>query len=72
MDCSMKQTFLGIDVGTSSMKIVLIDEDKNVLARISEDYEIRLSDKGWREIDPESWYECIEHGLNRILKSHDR
>ena len=72
MDCSMKQTFLGIDVGTSSMKIVLIDEDKNVLARISEDYEIRLSDKGWREIDPESWYECMEHGLNRILKSHDR
>lgn len=54
------------------MKIVLIDEDKNVLARISEDYEICLSDKGWREIDPESWYESMEKGINRILKPYDR
>ena len=35
----MKHTYLGIDMGTSAMKMVLIDSEKAVLRQVSEEYE---------------------------------
>lgn len=67
----MKHTFLGIDLGTSAMKLVLTDEYKNVLEQITEEYEVVQSDGGWREINPEIWFECMKHGIRRILHKQD-
>lgn len=68
----MEHIFLGIDLGTSAMKMVLIDEKKNVLARITEEYEVAQPDRGWNEIDPEIWFKCMENGMDRILENCDR
>lgn len=75
VDCSMEQTkhtFLGIDLGTSAMKLVLIDGDKNVLAQITEEYQVAQPERGFNEIDPEIWYNCMISALERILDKCDR
>lgn len=67
-----KHTFLGIDLGTSAMKLVLIDGDKNVLAQITEEYQVAQPELGFNEIDPEIWYNCMLNAMQRILDKCDR
>ena len=67
----MEHTFLGIDLGTSAMKLVLTDSNKNVLEQITEKYEAAQSDGGWCEIDPEIWFECMKSGIRRILEKQN-
>ncbi len=64
----MEELFLGIDLGTSAMKLVLMDRKKTIRAQITEEYEAAQPRCGWSEIDPELWYECMERGLGRILE----
>lgn len=65
-------TFLGIDLGTSAIKLVLIDGQKNILAQITEEYDTAQPEKGFNEIDPECWFDCMLSGMERILKTCDR
>lgn len=65
-------TYLGIDLGTSAMKMVLIDGKKNILAQVTEEYQTVQPEHGLNEIDPEIWYECMESAMERILKLCDR
>lgn len=59
--------FLGIDLGTSAMKLVLIDGCKKVLAQFAENYEVARPEKNWNEIDPEIWYQCMLRGIKKVL-----
>lgn len=63
--------FLGIDLGTSAMKLVLIDGNKKVLAQVTEEYEVACPKKNWSEIDPEIWYQCMLVGMKKILRDVD-
>lgn len=67
-----EHTFLGIDLGTSAMKLVLIDGNKNVLAQITEEYQAVQPERGFSEIDPEIWYDCMVNAMDRILMQCDR
>lgn len=67
----MKHTYLGIDLGTSAMKMVLIDAAKRILGQITEEYEAMQQEGGICEIDPEIWYAAMERGLCRILEGQD-
>ena len=51
--------FIGIDLGTSSIKIVLIDENQKTLANHSENIKLLNPRSGFYEQDPESWYNAI-------------
>lgn len=66
------KTFLGIDLGTSAIKLVLIDGQKNVLAQITEEYEAAQPEKGFNEIDPEAWFDCMQKGMERIFETCDK
>ncbi|NMD37688.1 MAG: xylulokinase [Christensenellaceae bacterium] len=64
--------FIGIDVGTSSIKTVLINGKKEVLAQKQADYEISQPYIGWREIDPEIWYSLVVKLLKELLSDYSR
>lgn len=73
VDCSMEhseQTFLGIDLGTSAMKLVLIDDKKNVLAQMTEEYRIAQPEQGYNEIDPIIWYDCMIKAMRRLFEKY--
>ena len=63
----MEKIFLGIDLGTSALKIVLADEKKRILRQVCREYEASHPYPGWSEIDPRVWYEEMLAGLKEIL-----
>lgn len=61
---------LGIDIGTSSIKIGLFDIEGNEIDIVSEKYQIQYP-KNWAEVNPEIWWEKIIVGMNKLLKNND-
>lgn len=57
------KTSLGLDLGTSSLKMVLIDEKGNLLDSLSENYRISEPRPGYRQIDPGEWIAALQKGL---------
>lgn len=65
------RTYIGIDLGTSGVKLLLMDDSRNVLAQSSLEYEASHPQKGWAEIDPEIWYDRTLEGLRRLLSGQN-
>ena len=51
--------YLGIDIGTSSVKAVVVDEDQRVLARASAPLTVSRPHDLWSEEDPEDWWAAV-------------
>ena len=50
---------LGLDLGTSSVKTLLMAEDGAVLGECSASYEVRAPRPGWAESSPEDWWAAV-------------
>ena len=48
--------FLGIDLGTSAVKCILVAEDGSVAGSHSEEYPLLQPHPGWAEQHPEDWW----------------
>src|SRR6476661_10554708 len=57
---------VGLDVGTSAVKGVAIDEEGRVLATASAEYPLARPQPGWSEQDPEDWWHATEGVLGRL------
>ena len=58
--------FLGIDLGTSSVKVLLVDERGKVLAKSSERYPV-YSFHEWAEQEPEEWWKATVKAINELI-----
>src|SRR5688500_2933655 len=58
---------LGIDIGTSGTKTLLIDEDGRVLATASAEYPLSTPRPGWAEQDPEDWWNAVQTTVRAVL-----
>ncbi len=59
-------SFLGIDLGTSSVKIILMDEQGRVLESVSKEYPVHYPENYWAEQNPEGWWKAVEEGIGEI------
>ncbi len=57
---------LGIDVGTSSTKAVLIDETGRVIKQASAEYPLHAPQPTWAEQHPADWAKAIENCVTEI------
>jgi xylulokinase len=57
---------VGLDVGTSAVKGVAIDEEGRVLATASAEYPLSRPHPGWSEQDPEDWWRAADDVLGRL------
>ena len=57
---------VGLDVGTSAVKGVAIDEEGRVLATASAEYPLARPQPGWSEQEPEDWWRAAEDVLSRL------
>jgi len=64
-------SFIGLDLGTSSLKALLIDEDQRVLAEHSVPLTVQRPHDGWSEQDPHTWVDALFVALEALGKSHD-
>ena len=57
---------VGLDVGTSAIKGVAIDEEGHVLATANAEYPLSRPQPGWAEQDPDDWWHAAEDVLGRL------
>lgn len=66
--------FLGIDIGSSSIKLALLDgESGKCLARQQyppTELEISSPHSGWAEQDPELWWQCVCHAWQQLKSAN--
>src|SRR5690349_17220024 len=58
---------LGIDLGTSSVKALLLREDGAVAATATQGYPIATPRSGWAEQDPAAWWRALCDALVVLL-----
>jgi xylulokinase len=59
--------WLGIDLGTSAVKVVAIDVDGQVKALENNEYPVHSPQAGWVEQDPADWWEATERALASVV-----
>lgn len=64
--------YIGIDLGTSSVKILLVRADGEIEKTVSREYPISYPHSGWSEQNPRDWYEKTIDGLKELLSSTDK
>ncbi len=63
--------YLGIDLGTSSIKLSLADDKGNILDSASKDYPLYLPKENWSEQDPNLWYKAMLSCFDKLNEKHD-
>ena len=58
--------FLGIDVGTSAIKLLLVDAEEKVQAEASVPLEVSRPEPLFSEQDPEDWWRATEVGVAQL------
>ena len=64
--------YIGVDLGTSAVKLLLMDESGKVLNIVSKEYPISFPKPGWSEQNPCDWWEQTVAGLIELTKDFDR
>jgi xylulokinase len=60
------ETFLGLDIGTSSVKALLIDASQNVLGEETADLQVSRPHPQWSEQNPEDWVGGVHSAVAAI------
>lgn len=47
---------LGLDIGTTSTRAIVVDEDGKLVASSTKDYPLITPKPGWAEQNPEDWW----------------
>ena len=58
--------FLGLDLGTSAVKALLMDANGNVVASRSSPLTVERPHQGWSEQDPESWWLATQKAVAEL------
>jgi xylulokinase len=58
--------YLGLDLGTSGLRALLVGEDGAPVASVSESYQTAHPNPGWSEQDPAVWVAAVDAVLTRM------
>ncbi|MBR6665295.1 MAG: xylulokinase [Lachnospiraceae bacterium] len=64
--------YVGIDLGTSAVKLLLMDGEGNIKNIVSKEYPLYFPNPGWSEQKPEDWYEQSMAGMKELLDGFDK
>ena len=64
--------YIGIDLGTSAVKLLLMNEKGQIQKIVSKEYPLYFPQTGWSEQHPEDWYEETIKGLKELLEGCDK
>ena len=64
--------YVGIDLGTSAVKLLLMDGAGKIQKIVSKEYPLYFPHPGWSEQNPEDWYEKSIEGLKELLSDCDK
>ncbi len=64
--------FIGIDLGTSAVKLLLMDEDGKIHKTVSREYPLYFPRPGWAEQNPEDWYAQTVEGIKELTSECEK
>ena len=63
--------YIGIDLGTSACKLLLVDGMGQILGEVSKEYPLEFPNPGWSQQDPEHWRKAVMEGIPELLQGFD-
>ena len=64
--------YIGVDLGTSAVKLLLMDEEGKVRKIVSRDYPLFFPQPGWSEQNPEDWIRETLDGIRELTAECDK
>ena len=62
--------YLGLDLGTSALKALLIDDNQQIVGSASADLDVARPASGWSEQQPSDWIKACETALSGLKAHH--
>ena len=59
--------YIGVDLGTSAVKLLAMNKDGTILKTVSVEYPISFPQSGWSEQNPEDWYKGSMEGISKLI-----
>lgn len=63
--------YIGIDLGTSAVKLLLVDEHGQILNSVTKEYPLEFPQPGWSQQAPEDWRSAVLEGIPQLLQGFD-
>lgn len=64
--------YIGVDLGTSSLKLLLLNAEGRILKTVSEEYSVFFPYSGWSEQNPEDWWKALVSGIDKLTSEVDK
>jgi len=68
----MKMLYIGVDLGTSAVKLLLMEGDGAIVNIVSKEYPLYFPHPGWSEQKPEDWYAQSIAGIKELIADVDK
>ena len=63
--------YIGIDLGTSAVKLLLVDENGGICNEVTREYPLEFPKSGWSQQAPEDWKKAVLEGIPALLSGFD-
>ena len=63
--------YIGIDLGTSAVKLLLMDELGEIKNVVTKEYPLEFPYPGWSQQNPEDWRKAVLEGIPELLQGFD-
>ncbi len=60
--------YIGADLGTSALKLVLTDESAEIIKTVSKEYPLYFPKPNYSEQNPEDWWEAVKSGIKELIE----
>ena len=64
--------YIGVDLGTSAVKLLLMDEKGEIRNIVSREYPLYFPHPGWSEQNPQDWMTAVVDGIGELVSECDR
>lgn len=64
--------YIGIDLGTSAVKLILMNEKGKIYNAVTKEYPLYFPKSGWSEQNPEDWFEKTVDGLKQLTEMYNK
>ena len=63
--------YIGVDLGTSAVKLLLMDSAGTIVNIVSREYPLYFPHPGWSEQKPEDWWNAVVDGIKKLINDFD-
>jgi xylulokinase len=63
--------YIGVDLGTSAVKLLLMSGDGKIHNIVSKEYPIYFPQPGWSQQEPQDWWNAVKEGIPELVSGFD-